>query len=78
MVTEASVMICVGSAKSGTSWLHRYLSDHPDCHFRAIKELHYFGGFEGDALARNRARIVENRDRIAVAAPEVGRTFGGC
>ncbi len=37
-----TLMFCTGATKAGTSWLHRYVSDHPDCHMRAIKELHYF------------------------------------
>ncbi|MEO0916939.1 MAG: sulfotransferase [Pseudomonadota bacterium] len=44
------VFLCVGAAKAGTSWLHRQLSAHPDCHFRAIKELHYFDAIDGGRL----------------------------
>ena len=36
-------MFCVGATKAGTSWLHRYLAAHNECHFRSLKELHYFG-----------------------------------
>lgn len=36
------LMFGVGAAKSGTSWLYRYLAAHPDCHLRSIKELHFF------------------------------------
>ena len=33
----------IGAEKSGTSWLHNYLSGHPDVHFpRYEKELHYW------------------------------------
>ncbi|MEM7720332.1 MAG: sulfotransferase [Pseudomonadota bacterium] len=46
------VFLCVGAAKAGTSWLHRQLSSHPDCHFRAIKELHYFDAIDGGKLDR--------------------------
>jgi hypothetical protein len=35
-------MFGVGAPKCGTTWMHRYLAAHPDCHFRALKELHYF------------------------------------
>jgi len=35
-------MFCVGATKAGTSWLHRYISDHPQCYMRGLKELHYF------------------------------------
>ncbi len=46
------VFFCVGAAKAGTSWLHRQLADHPECHFRAIKELHYFNAIDGGFLKK--------------------------
>lgn len=61
------VFLCVGAAKAGTSWLYRQLAAHPECHFRSIKELHYFDGLdEGTAhrnLQRIRARQVALRER---------------
>lgn len=45
------VFLCVGAAKAGTSWLHRQLSAHPECHFRSIKELHYFDAIQNGRLA---------------------------
>lgn len=36
------LMFGIGAPKCGTTWMHRYLAAHPDCHFRALKELHYF------------------------------------
>lgn len=41
-MTGPNVLIGIGATKAGTSWVHRYLSDHPECHLRGIKELHYF------------------------------------
>lgn len=64
-MADPTVMIGVGATKAGTSWLHRYLSDHPDCHFRAIKELHFFNSESDESRAANRARIAGIRDRIA-------------
>ncbi|NNL17630.1 MAG: hypothetical protein HKP37_02705 [Boseongicola sp.] len=46
------LFFCVGAAKAGTSWLHRQLLDHPECHLRAIKELHYFDALENGRLDR--------------------------
>lgn len=46
------VFLCVGAAKAGTSWLHAQLARHPECHFRAIKELHYFDAVERGRLDR--------------------------
>jgi hypothetical protein len=40
---EPTFVFCVGATKAGTSWLHRYLAAHDECHFRSLKELHYFG-----------------------------------
>jgi hypothetical protein len=39
---EPALLFGLGATRAGTSWLHRYLDDHPQCHFRAVKELHYF------------------------------------
>ena len=32
----------VGAQKCGTTWLHGYLSGHPQVQMPALKELHYF------------------------------------
>lgn len=42
MSEQPALLFCVGATKAGTSWLYRYLHDHPQCHLRSIKELHYF------------------------------------
>jgi hypothetical protein len=34
--------ICIGAPRSGTTWLHRMLSKHPQLWMTPIKELHYF------------------------------------
>lgn len=54
------VFLCVGAAKAGTSWLHRQLSAHPECHFRTIKELHYFDAVENGKLA---GELAKHRDQ---------------
>ena len=58
MADLPTVLFGVGAAKAGTSWLWRYLESHPDCHFRSIKELHYF-----DSLAQNRLEGALRRAR---------------
>ena len=40
-------LIGLGATKAGTSWLYDYLRHHPECHFRRVKELHYFDAFDG-------------------------------
>ena len=47
------VFLCVGAAKAGTTWLYRQLSRHPECHFRSIKELHYFDALEYGRMGRH-------------------------
>ena len=46
------VFFCIGAAKAGTDWLHRQLQQHPECHLRAIKELHYFDALDSNNLKR--------------------------
>jgi hypothetical protein len=54
-----AILICVGAAKAGTSWLYRHLLRHPDCHLRSIKELHFFDMLE----AGTQARVAQRLDR---------------
>ncbi|WP_226780548.1 sulfotransferase [Oceaniglobus trochenteri] len=58
------VMFCVGATKSGTSWLHDALARHPECHFRSVKELHYFDGLEKGKLAEQHAQMTRWRDAL--------------
>lgn len=59
-------MFCVGATKAGTSWLYRYLCGHPECHMRAVKELHYFDSLDLDTLEHQRG--VLDRTRATVVA----------
>ena len=65
------VFLCVGAAKAGTSWLHAQLAAHPECHFRAIKELHYFnaidGGFLRKEFQKHKAWQKELLERVAAS-----------
>lgn len=45
-MTAQTLMFGIGATKAGTSWLHRYIALHPECHLTTIKELHYFDGLE--------------------------------
>jgi hypothetical protein len=66
---EPTFLICTGATKAGTSWLYRYLLGHPDCHLRAIKELHFFSSIDTGTLRhwRNREemRLLRARARQA-------------
>ena len=65
-------MFCVGATKAGTSWLHDHLARHDQCHFRTIKELHYFGLSDhaqfGTALRLGRLEIA----RLTALLPTAG------
>lgn len=63
MTEMPTVLFCVGATKAGTSWLYRHLSQHPDCHLRSIKELHYFDMIEHGTYRRFRTRL---RERVAL------------
>lgn len=66
------VMFCVGATKAGTSWLHRYLSDHPDCHLKALKELHYFDALDWGEVDRQIADVEARRDRFVAEMEDAG------
>jgi hypothetical protein len=59
------LLYVVGAAKSGTSWLYRVFASHPDCHVRAVKELHYWDSLSGRArksqLRQFRAKLDQHR-----------------
>ncbi|RVV96949.1 sulfotransferase [Mesobaculum littorinae] len=61
-MTDPVVMFCTGATKAGTSWLHEVLSDHPECHFRSVKELHYFDALEHDQREGQAAQIRKHTD----------------
>lgn len=63
-VSERTVMFGIGATKAGTSWLHRYLSDHPDCAMPHIKELHYFDMEQKGVLDRERRRVMRRGDAL--------------
>lgn len=65
-MSDVKLVYGIGAAKAGTTWLHRYLSSHPECHFRSVKELHYFDtlGAAGAAWrARKPAQKLQTLDR---------------
>ena len=70
------LLICVGAAKAGTSWLYRALHDREECALPVVKELHYWDTFEAEArdkqLAAFRARLVQFAESRA-AAEAAGR-----
>jgi len=63
-MSAPDLMYCVGATKAGTSWLYRYLHDHPECHLRSVKELHYFDSFDDVVREKQIAQFLSNRDRF--------------
>lgn len=54
-------VLCVGSQKSGTTWLYKYLNEHPNTNMGFAKEYHVF-----DAIFLPACRyLIENRIREA-------------
>ncbi len=68
MVSEPTLLFVVGAAKSGTSWLYRYLRNHPDCHLRSIKELHFFD-------AATKGNVAARRDRLLAELQQLEESF---
>ena len=71
-----TILYCVGATKAGTTWLYRYLHDHPDCGMPAVKEAHYWDTFDAARLEKQlvayRVRLREMR-AAKVKAQEEGR-----
>jgi len=71
---DPTLLFCVGATKAGTSWLYRYLHDHPSCKMRAIKEAHYWDTFEAEPQAKQieafQLRLVELQKARADADAE--------
>ena len=57
---EKTFVLGVGSQKTGTTWLHKYLSSRGDIYMPARKELHYF-----DAKYRPDMCGAARRERLA-------------
>ena len=42
MFSDKTMLIGIGAQKTGTTWLYKYLSDHPDVFMSPYKEAHVF------------------------------------
>jgi hypothetical protein len=60
-----TLLYCVGATKAGTTWLYRYLHDHPECALPAVKEAHYWDTFDAERCEKQlvsfRVRLREMR-----------------
>lgn len=58
-----NLFLCVGAQKSGTTWLHSVLKNHPDIFFPHVKEVHYFDTIYNGSILLS-ARKVERIKKI--------------
>ncbi len=76
MARSPTLLYCVGATKAGTSWLYRFLSEHPDCHLRSVKELHYFDALDHGDQDWQRRQLQKRMDGLAARLdqlPDDGR-----
>lgn len=59
----------IGAAKSGTTWLYRYLRAHRDCHLRGHKELNYFDAVDKGELRLQIERLAAEIRDLEVRLP---------
>ncbi|WP_447926363.1 sulfotransferase domain-containing protein [Vreelandella sp. EE27] len=52
-----NLFLCVGAQKSGTTWLHSQLENHPDVGFSDVKEVHYFNTIHNGSVLLTRRKI---------------------
>ncbi|MBO6602911.1 MAG: sulfotransferase [Roseicyclus sp.] len=62
-MAETAIMFGLGAAKAGTTWLYRYLAQHPDVAMPAVKELHWFDTCETGKWTRQVTRMERERAR---------------
>ncbi len=78
-MSGSTVLLCVGATKAGTSWLYQHLRSHPDCHLRAVKELHYFDTIEsGTYMRRARKMRALQGEAAAKSGPQAAARAADC
>ncbi len=68
MRKQPTVLIGLGATKSGTTWLYHYLADHPQCHVRSRKELHYFDNLDPEGLEKERQKVSRKAEDLGKRA----------
>ena len=68
-----TLMFGLGATRAGSTWLYRYLSNHPDCALPRIKELHYFDALDLDGrdhqIKRMTRIIAQSEEAVASGKP---------
>jgi len=60
-MTDLTLLYGIGATKAGTSWLHAWLSEHPEVHLWPHKELHYFNAIDDGRVMQQIDQICERR-----------------
>lgn len=68
MRKQPTVLIGLGATKSGTTWLYHYLADHPQCHVRSRKELHYFDNLDPEGVEKERQKVSRKAEELGLRA----------
>lgn len=63
-MSAVRLVYCIGATKAGTGWIYRYLSTHPECHMRSLKELHFFDTLEFGLTAGRTKKLRLNVDKL--------------
>lgn len=72
-MTTPVILYGVGATKAGTSWLYRWLSGHPECHLRGVKEVHYFDTAEAARWAKRAEELEAERTQAAAQGARASR-----
>lgn len=72
---DVTLLYGVGATKGGTTWLYETLQAQPDCHLRAVKELHYWDSF-GPRQQQYQLRELAARVERLTARQERARVEG--
>lgn len=62
--------IGVGAQKSGTTWLHAQLRQHPEVFFTPVKEVHFFDGFRSEKIRKRRLGVFTQKATEEIEALE--------
>lgn len=61
---DKKMFMCIGAQKSGTTWLHRQLRNHPQIWLPPVKELHYFDTIQFNNFENYRVKRLKRYNKI--------------
>lgn len=64
MVDNPRILVSLGAQKAATTWLSKYLSEHPQCALTPMKEVHYFDYYDFGERDLGLAFIEKTRDTL--------------